>query len=87
MGLPILDYAHPLHTFSTGNLTYTATKECYLCGTIYNKSITINNNKVFQASTVSILVPITKISTGDVVTMGTESALINQDVLKIYEEL
>lgn len=29
-----LDFAHPLHKFTTGNLTYTTTKECYLYGTI-----------------------------------------------------
>lgn len=29
---PRLDYAHPLHTFSTGNLSYTATEDCWLLG-------------------------------------------------------
>lgn len=29
-----LDFAHPLHKFTTGNLTYTTTKECYLYGSI-----------------------------------------------------
>lgn len=32
MGMPTLDYSTPLHTFSSGNLSYTATKECYLVG-------------------------------------------------------
>ena len=29
-----LDFANPLHVFSTGNLSYTATKVCYLCGVL-----------------------------------------------------
>lgn len=30
--IPILNYSAPLHTFSSGNLSYTATKNCYLLG-------------------------------------------------------
>jgi hypothetical protein len=32
VGMPTLDYAHPLHTFSSGNLTYTVSQDCYLVG-------------------------------------------------------
>ena len=31
-GMPTLDYSNPLHTFSSNNLSYTATKDCYLVG-------------------------------------------------------
>lgn len=46
-GMPTLNYTTPLHSFST-SATYTATKECYLVGTISNLStvgttITINS--------------------------------------------
>lgn len=33
-GMPVLNYASPLHTFSTGNLTFTANKNCWLLGSI-----------------------------------------------------
>lgn len=44
--MPTLNYTSPLHTFSSGNLTFTATKECYLAGTL----TTVNN----QVNTLSI---------------------------------
>ncbi len=44
--MPTLDFASPLHTFSSGNLTFTATKECYLAGSL----TTVNN----QVNTLSI---------------------------------
>lgn len=31
-GMPILDYANPLHSFTSGNLSYTTTKTCWLVG-------------------------------------------------------
>ena len=31
--MPVLNYAHPLHTFSS-TLTYTTTKECWLVGSL-----------------------------------------------------
>ena len=46
-----LDYANPLHTFTTGNLTYTATEDCYLVGTLYASSsntLTINGVSYFR---------------------------------------
>lgn len=43
--MPILNYAHPLHTFSS-TLTYTTTKECWLKGqmngSIYPTTLTID---------------------------------------------
>jgi hypothetical protein len=50
-GMPTLNYSSPLHTFSTGNLSYTATKECYLLGTLANGSQqTANTLKINNVS-------------------------------------
>jgi len=51
---PVLNYTSPLHTFSAGNLSYTATKECYICGTMSPKStdlntLTVNGTVIAQA--------------------------------------
>ena len=40
MANPKLDFAHPLHTFSSGNLSFTTTKECYICGSLGVESTT-----------------------------------------------
>ena len=32
--MPTLNFASPLHSFTSGNLTFTATKDCYLCGSV-----------------------------------------------------
>lgn len=73
-----LDYAHPLHTFSTGNLSYTATKTCWLCGEIDNtnpaSSLTINGVDYATGIAVSTYSQKTyisplKLTKGDVVTV------------------
>lgn len=53
MGMPSLDYANPLHTFSS-TLTYTATQDCYLLGYANSPAgdnkfttININNTQVY----------------------------------------
>lgn len=33
---PNLDYGNPAHTFSSGNLSFTATKECWLLGSVHS---------------------------------------------------
>ena len=33
-GMPILNYANPLFTFDSNNLSYTPTKDCYVCGNL-----------------------------------------------------
>lgn len=46
--MPALDFANPLHTFSS-NLTYTATKDCYLFGGFNNdvgRTVKINNTPI-----------------------------------------
>lgn len=48
-GMPNFNYSTPLHTFSANNLSYTATKECYLVGTTFPEigtdieTVSINN--------------------------------------------
>lgn len=79
-----LDYANPLHTFSSGNLTYTATEDCYLCGSIGqdNATLTINGTQVakgwYGSGYVSnpFISPI-KISIGDVVSVSAASPILN----------
>lgn len=44
-GMPQLDFANPLHTFSSGNLSYTADRDCYLVGSITNKAGSYSDNK------------------------------------------
>ena len=78
-GMPTLDFANPLHTFSSGNLTFTATKECYLVGELYGIGSTRNtasiNNTLILAGMNSSSSGFycgsifTKLSAGDVVTL------------------
>lgn len=68
-----LDYSNPLHTFSSGNLTYTATKDCYLVGgtpNTGNTTITVNGCTIAgHASTTGwgFIGPL-KLKSGDTVT-------------------
>ena len=90
--MPILDFDNPLYVFDTNNLTYTATKDCYLYGTISagasaNK-ITIDGTDVLSvigsssmSSTISL--PITKIKAGSIVTLGSASA--SATILGVYD--
>ncbi len=93
-GMPVLDYANPLHTFSSSSLTYTATKECYVVGTLGVNSGTssavlkINNTDVFNAhSTANLGMYSTsvfvKLKTGDVCALSQ----FGSSVLHVYEEL
>ena len=92
-GMPILDYANPLHTFDS-TLRYTATKECYLCGTIYatggSLTIKINNTNVAQVAGTNtsqfnirndVYVAPLKLNTGDIVVLSSASTYMH-----IYEE-
>jgi hypothetical protein len=75
---PSLDYANPLWTPTNGNLTYTATTDCYLVGhVLWTNNIKINNVLISRAAhsgdvywenggTFSML----KLTQGDVVTLG-----------------
>ena len=67
-GMPELNYTNPLHTFGAGNLTFTATKECYLLGQLNDsESIVTINNTAMWAGGVNTLVPLSRLSAGDVV--------------------
>ena len=92
--MPILNYANPLHTFSAGNLTFTATKECYIAGNLGPTGaaciLTINGTNVAYNGYVTLtpdnrltpyISPI-KIKNGDVVTVNSESAYLH-----IFEEV
>lgn len=48
-GMPVLDFANPLHTFSSVNLTYTATKECYVLGRMVGSANLLKINNVSVA--------------------------------------
>ena len=90
--IPILKYSAPLHTFSSGNLTYTATKDCYLLGTFptanSQATVTIDGTVVVSNGynqygniRVPMTTPIIKIKSGSTVVVSQAS-----DHLHIYEE-
>ena len=71
-----LDFANPLHTFSSGNTSWTATEDCWLAGTIQNDSspsyITIDSTQVYKCAWSGNIhsehpLPITRVSKGSVV--------------------
>lgn len=71
--MPALDFANPLHTFSSGNLSYTATQECYLCGDVNGGGIVNINGVGIQGSLANVYTYISplKLSAGDIVTTTT----------------
>lgn len=93
--MPALKWVSPLHTFSSGNLTFTATKECYLYGCVRaeitsNTRVKINNTMILNASIVgngsgsalsTIMVPCTTLKSGDTVTVDAVC-----DNLHVFEE-
>lgn len=75
-----LDYANPLHTFSTNNLSYTATQDCYIVGPLANTRTLKINNTTVQVTGQDKVQPIyLKLSKGD-------TAVINiaDENLKVY---
>ena len=98
---PKLDYANPLYTFSNTNTSYTATEECYLCGTLYPADqayahILINGtriaaNYVFTGGYEGLYVSPIKISIGDIVTVdnlaNATSHTDRANVLHIFREI
>lgn len=86
-GMPALDFANPLHTFSSGNLSFTASKDCYIYGTLTGStsanSLTINNTSVAGSAIsggsggtgqTNVMIPVTKISNGDVISVTSASS-------------
>lgn len=77
-----LNYTTPLHNFSTGNLTYTASKTCWLCGYLSASQNTTNNitinGKMYAWVTGgnanytenSMFIPPLRINRGDTVTVA-----------------
>lgn len=92
-GMPSLNFSNPLHTFNSGNLSYTATKECYLAGSMhYGGSVgahKISINGTIYAVSVTIgsedgdvYIPPLKLNSGDVVVASAPFV-----ELHVYEEV
>lgn len=68
-----LNYTTPLYVFNNNNMSYTATKDCWLVGTLLGRgtggenTVTINSNTAFRTSGGSNFIPPTKIKRGDTV--------------------
>lgn len=81
--MPVLDYDSPLYTFSQTNISYTASKECYLVGTLGAGnlricSISIDGKTPYTLKgqtnmNVQYSIPITKIGIGQVVSFTTNA--------------
>jgi hypothetical protein len=90
--MPDLNYANPLFTFSSTALSYTATKDCYLLGSLVSgttgPAITIDGHSVFDPRTstgqAGAIIPCTKIKSGSTVAI---SLWTNNTQLSFYETL
>ena len=47
--MPALNYSTPLHNFASGGVTYTATKDCYVCGALNSSTLYIDNTVIAVA--------------------------------------
>lgn len=93
MGIPILDFANPIFTFTSEQLSFTATKECYITGSLStrysdnnNVALSINNKVVFDLQNASNTIynaslQYIKIKAGDVVTLNR----LGTSNVKIYD--
>lgn len=81
-----LDYANPLHVFSSGNLSYTATKDCWLMGVLDGGSagvnVSIDGTPIAQNWNAEhkYFIPPLKVTRGSVITTS-----IAQGNLKVYD--
>ena len=88
--MPELNFANPLHTFTQNSTNYTAIKDCYILGSVAGGRgtilLTINNTPIVKGTeeTTAFIVPIIKVSTGDVVTVPT-GASWNYTTLSVYD--
>jgi hypothetical protein len=94
--LPNLDFANPLYTFTANGQSYTATKDCYLLGTMGNTTggsanVKINNVVIWNRSAggdyatgETLNIPLTKISSGDTIAVNGASTL---GALHVFAEL
>lgn len=97
--MPALNFASPLHTFTSSALTYTATKDCYLygnvAGVLASGVVTIDGTTVARGNYdtggnfgTCLFVPTTKIKAGQVVTITNADILgSNKANLYVLEEL
>ena len=71
MALPLLDFGNPLHSFASV-LTYTATKDCYLFGTMQTATaeLSINGTRIALTASNTYICPLPyiRLKAGDVVT-------------------
>lgn len=96
IGMPILNYANPLHTFSANNLSYTTTKECWLMGSLYqgtggDATLTIDGttvalsriaNVAMASASVGSLLGAIHLKAGSIITVNHA-----QEFLHVYEEI
>lgn len=75
--MPNLDFTNPLYTFDNSHTSYTATKECYLCGTCTNSGadgiLFINGTGIVRSGNSAAIgvgkyIPPLKLKAGDIVT-------------------
>ena len=90
-GMPALDFTNALYTFDGTNKTYTAVKDCYLCGMYHQNSagdtVTVDGVNIFRAGSylAGTYIPPLKIKTGQVVAVsGIDTAFAS---LGVYQEL
>lgn len=89
-GMPTLDFTRPLHEFKQNANTFTATKDCYILGTVAGGAgtvlLSINSNPIIKATTetTALVVPEIKVSAGDVVEVPSGSSW-NYVVLAVYD--
>ena len=79
-GMPSLDYSNPLHSFTSGNLSYTAIKECYLMGSnaACNVTFTINGTNVgYNDLSNYAFIPPLKLSAGDTVVLSAPTGYLH----------
>ena len=82
-----LDWGNPLHTFTTGNLSYTVTRDdCYLCGQLTGGSpdtvLTINNTAILLGAGDAVgyiynWIPPLKLSKGDTIVLNQQASLLH----------
>lgn len=81
--IPALDFANPLHDFTTGT-SFTATQDCYLYGTSNsNSDLLVDGKIIFRSSSASYTaIPLIKIKAGQV--LSTTTVMTN---IRVYAPL
>lgn len=75
-----IDYTNPLHVFSTNNLSYTATQDCYIIGPLANgRNLKINATTVQVTGSDKVQPIYLKLSRGDTAVVN-----IADENLKVY---